>query len=110
MAKLEDEDDRAFEDDGRFVDALPPFAEVITGIVGLEPDEGMTGALDIESLHVSLPVELEIRTDETGALEVGGAPPLIRTRTAFTPVYHQVTLGIVGKDGTDPGEEQGGAS
>lgn len=109
MAKL-DEDDAPFEDDSRFVEALPPFAEVVTGIVALEPDEGMSGALDIEELRVSLPVELEIRSDEAGELEVGGAPPLIRTRTAFTPVYHQLTLRIVGRDGTDQGEEQGGAS
>ncbi len=108
MATIDD-DDAPFEDD-RFVEALPPFADVVTGIVALEPDESSSGGLDIELLRVSLPVELEIRLDETGALQVGGAPPLFRTRTAFTPVYHQLTLRIVGTVGTDQAEEQGGAS
>jgi hypothetical protein len=85
-------------EDGRFVEALPPFADVVTAIVAIEPEESAEGGLDIENIRVSLPIELEIRWDGTGAMQVGGAPPLIRTRTAFTPVYHQLSLRITGRE------------
>jgi hypothetical protein len=89
------EDERAPGQERPFTDALPPFAEVVTGVAAIEPEEASDDAFDIDDIRVSFPVELEVEQDEAGTLQVRGAPPLLRTRTGFMPVYHQVSLRIV---------------
>ena len=89
------EDEREPGQERPFTDALPPFAEVVTGVAAMEPEEVSDGAVDIDNIWVSFPVELEVVLDDAGTLQVRGAPPLVRTRTGFMPVYHQVSLRIV---------------
>ena len=78
-----------------FTDALPPFAEMVIGLAEMEPEEVSDDAVDIDTIRVSLPVELEVEPNDVGALQVTGAPPLLRTRTDFMPVYHKMFLRIV---------------
>jgi hypothetical protein len=89
------EDEREPDQERPFTDALPPFAEMVTGVAEMEPEEMSDDAVVIHQIRVSFPVELEVEQDDAGHLQVRGAPPLLRTRTGFMPVYHQMSLRIV---------------
>lgn len=88
--------ERDRRDERDFTDGLPPFAEVVVALAAAEPEDVPEGALDIDQLRVSFPVELEIEVDEAGRVSVRGSPPLVMTRTGFMPVFHQLTLRFVG--------------
>lgn len=88
--------ERDRRDERDFTDGLPPFADVVLALAAVAQDDRTEATMDIAQVRVSFPVELEIEADEHGRVSVGGAPPLLRTRTSVMPVFHQLTLRFLG--------------
>jgi hypothetical protein len=82
-------------DERDVTDALPPFADVVVALAAVDPAEVPEGAMDVDRVHVSFPVELEVVRAGNGRVDVRGSPPLLYTKTSFTPVFHQLTLRFV---------------
>lgn len=74
---------------------LVPFAGFVQALFDLwepmrDPETGLQ--TKVEALTVDLPCEMSVEVDEAGAPTIAGAPPLLRTETSFTPVFHQICI------------------
>ena len=81
-------------------DQLPPFAELVAGLAGLDvPDEGdaamPTAAL--EEIRLTLAIELEVR-ENAGRTRVTGSTPTQWTETTVLPAFHRLSMRITRSD------------
>ena len=76
-------------------EAFLTFARFVEEATDLEgemhhSEEGV--AMQIESVEMSMPIELDITVDEDGKILFGAIPPLYYVETSVMPVYHQLTI------------------
>lgn len=50
--------------------------------------------MEIESLKLGLPVQLDIIVNEDDSVQVGAAPPLYYVETSVTPVFHSIKISL----------------
>jgi hypothetical protein len=92
--RTDEQDDRALLEDD-----LVPLGEFAAGLVSLDPVvSDASCAFVIERLALDQPIELEVRTDDDGAVSVHTAPPTQHVDTAFWPVLHRLRLTYVRND------------
>lgn len=48
--------------------------------------------MEIESIKMELPIQLDVVVDENGKVLLGSVPPLYDIQTSFDPVFHQIGL------------------
>ena len=81
--------------------ALPRLSEFLAGMLALDAATGLAaranGAMHVSALDVDLPVELELREDQGGALTLGAAPPTQHVATTVMPVFHRMRLGVIAR-------------
>ena len=73
---------------------LAAFARELDGRM----EHGDAVSWSIESIHVDLPLELEIDEDED-RMSVGATPPLVDFETSVTPIFHRAFVTFVRSDG-----------
>ena len=54
------------------------------------PENGFS--MEIEKMSIETPVELWIRVNGEGKVEIGSIPPLYYVETTFQPSYHSITI------------------
>ncbi|MDG4862428.1 hypothetical protein P8605_30255 [Streptomyces sp. T-3] len=64
-------------------------------------DAELGGAMHVASLGLDLPVELDVRPDADGTLQVRACPPTQRVATTYLPVFHRMTVRITGEEHRD---------
>ncbi len=72
-----------------------PFSQVVEQLTGWEaPLEDSTWGhrLTVDALKVTMPIELSIDVDNTGAVTVNGSAPTQTVETTIMPVFHRVRM------------------
>lgn len=60
--------------------------DVVSGVA----DEAAGVAMEVEALGIETPVELDVRVDGRGAVELGCAPPIYPVEVTQAPVLHRL--------------------
>ena len=55
-----------------------------------EQDEQQTISMSLLSVHLDMPVQLQVAVSEEGKVILGITPPLYKIPTSFEPVFHQI--------------------
>ncbi|MEM9820552.1 MAG: hypothetical protein AAF985_05750 [Bacteroidota bacterium] len=84
MDRKIDEDFLGFSE---FVEQL---ASVDGKVSGIEADEAIS--MEIETVKMGLPFQMDIAVAEDGTVALGGVPPLYYTETSFMPAFHQIEI------------------
>lgn len=74
-----------------------PFLVPVSELVRAQTDidlEDAAGLLRVESLRVSMPMEIAERVDEAGRVRLAVAPPTQRVETSIMPVLHRLTVNL----------------
>ncbi len=74
-----------------------PFSEYLQKITVLKAgsfiDTDQFGfSINIESVHIETPFEMEIEVDENGQVTMGVSPPIYYVATSIEPVFHAMKL------------------
>jgi hypothetical protein len=83
---------------------LAEFVEESASIEGQVIDQTMGTSMTIDTVEMSMPVELDLIVDDAGRVLLGTIPPLYYVDTTVVPVYHQITLTLQRTDLEDDGE------
>lgn len=62
-------------------------------LLAVQPD-GESCRMRPTAVSLTSPVELEIRVDSSGRVELASAPPLYDVDTSFRPVFQRLTLEV----------------
>ncbi len=55
-----------------------------------EYDERQRISMSLLSIHLDMPVQLQVAVSAEGRVKLGITPPLYRIETSFEPVFHQI--------------------
>ena len=78
-------------------EAMLPFFEYVQKISilneGSFTDKDQFGfSMNIESVHIEMPFEMDIDTDENGQVTIGVSPPMYYVATSIEPVFHSLKV------------------
>lgn len=78
-------------------EAMLPFFEYVQKISLLKEgsfiDTKQFGfSMNIETVHIETPFELDIDTDENGLVTIGVSPPMYYVATSVEPVFHSMKV------------------
>jgi hypothetical protein len=71
------------------------FVSQMTDVEGDLSDEETQTALRVESVSMSMPIQLDLLVEEDGGVILGASPPIYYTETTFMPVFHQLTINLM---------------
>ena len=55
-----------------------------------EQDEHRFLSMSLQSIHLDMPVQLQVSVFDGGKVKLGITPPLYKIETSFQPVFHQI--------------------
>jgi hypothetical protein len=55
-----------------------------------EQDEHQFLSMSLQSIHLDMPVQLQVAISADGKVTLGITPPLYKIETSFEPVFHQI--------------------
>lgn len=72
-------------------EAFLPLDEILAGMLSFESDftddeEGVHSYVSM--CEIESPIELEVRTDESGIVSIGSTPPIYYVDTSLRPSFH----------------------
>lgn len=73
---------------------MASFLTQVTSVEGYLYDEEAETAMQLSSVELSMPVQLDLQVSDAGQVTLGGSPPLYYTETSIMPVFHQMKLTI----------------
>ena len=79
--------DEAFLDFSEFMEHLSTLDGKVADVEG---DEAIS--MEIETVKMGLPFQLDIAVDDDGEVSLGAVPPLYYTETSFMPAFHQIEI------------------
>lgn len=71
---------------------LANFVEETANLEGEIKDPAAGVAMTIETVQMSLPIEIDISVDESGKVAIGAVPPMYSLETSVLPIFHQIDL------------------
>ena len=74
-------------------EAMMSLSDMVEDII--EPFEPMRDqeqhvSMSLVSIHLDMPVQLQVSVGEDGRVALGITPPLYQVETSFAPVFHQI--------------------
>ena len=70
------------------------FISQMTEVDGYLRDDEMGTAMQLETVEMSMPIQLDLHVGEDGRVILSGSPPLYYVDTTILPVFHQLSIKI----------------
>jgi hypothetical protein len=70
------------------------FVAQMADVEGYLYEPEMLASVQLKSVDLSMPMQLDLHVRKDGSLSLGGSPPLYYADTTIMPVFHQIKIKI----------------